>query len=103
MSLGFILLAIAILAGLAAWIWLITVAFKNQEKGWGIALIVSLFLPISPIVGLVFLVLKWGIARRPGILYLASLAVCVDQSSSSASAKQMIRNVGQQPLRGASR
>lgn len=78
MSFGLLLFGLSSLVGLAGWIWLIVEAFRNQEKNWGIALIVSLFLPvIGPILGIVFVILRWRIAQRPAYLLMASLVIGV--------------------------
>jgi hypothetical protein len=74
MTFPVVLLAFASLASLASLIWLIVVAFQNGEKNWGIALIVSSFIPLAgPIVALIFVVKFWGIARKPAFLFLGSI------------------------------
>jgi len=78
MSASVILLTLASLASLAAWIWLVTVAFQSGEKNWGIFLVVSVFIPVvGAIVPIVFMIKFWAIARRPAFLMLGSLAVTV--------------------------
>jgi hypothetical protein len=82
MSFSAVVLALASLASLGALIWLVTVAFKNGQQNWGIALIVSAFIPlVGPIVALVFIIKFWGIARNPAFLMLGSSAWQASDSS----------------------
>lgn len=76
MSLAMIVLVLAGLASLVAWIWLIVWAFQNQEKGWGIVLIVASPAPvIGPLLGIVFCILKWRQVRQPAIILITSTVV----------------------------
>lgn len=76
MSFSAILLSLASLASLGALIWLITVAFRNGQQNWGIAMIISAFIPlVGPIVALVFIIKFWGIAKNPALLMLGSLCL----------------------------
>jgi hypothetical protein len=75
MSFALVLLIGGALVAFGAWVWLVVVAFQNKETVWGALLIASLVLLIAPIVGLAFLVAKWNIARRPGILLIVSLVM----------------------------
>ncbi len=76
MSFSAVILSLASLASLGALIWLITTAFKNGQQNWGVALIVSAFIPfVGPIVALVFIIKFWGIARKPAFLMLGSLCL----------------------------
>lgn len=77
MTLGVILLALGAIGLLVAQVWMIIVAFQNDEKVYGILFIVSFFVPIGIFVLLAFLVLKWNIARRPGILFLSCLPLVI--------------------------
>lgn len=77
MSFAILLMVLAGLGLLVAQIWMIVVAFQNDEKVWGILFIVSFVIPIGLFVVIAFMAVKWSIARRPAILFLSSLGVFI--------------------------
>lgn len=71
MNLTMVLLALGGLVGLAAWIWLLVVAFR-VSLGWGL---VIFFLSWTWIPVIVFAVKYWDLAKRPIMLYAACFVI----------------------------
>lgn len=61
---------LGILVALIGGIWLLVVTFK-ESIWWGLG---SLFLPI---VGLVFVIMHWQISKKPFLIYLGGIILCV--------------------------
>lgn len=99
MTFSTVILSVASLASLGALIWLISVAFKHGQQNWGIALIVSAFIPfVGPIVALVFIIKFWGIARNPAFLMLGSLCLAgIGFLSLMNSLRSMAREMAENP------
>lgn len=66
---------LAALLGLVAWIWLIVIAFRAGKTGWGIGLIIAIFIPFGPIAALVFALIHSEDTRRPRHMLFASLGL----------------------------
>jgi hypothetical protein len=88
MNAGLVLLLVAALAGLIAWIWMLVVAFQNKQTMWGVALLVSGLIGIGPLVALAFMVMHWSIAKTPGIIFLSSTALGIVGAVMVASSMQ---------------
>ncbi|MGE4179536.1 MAG: hypothetical protein AB7J34_06890 [Limisphaerales bacterium] len=74
MILPTIILSLAAIAGLAAWIMLVVGAFRRGQNDWGVALIVTAFIPlVGPIVGLIFIIRNWEATRKAAGILAASL------------------------------
>jgi hypothetical protein len=69
-ALVIILLGLAVLVALAGSIWLIVLAFQRRVL-WGLAV---LFIPLA---NLVFTVIDWPNAKRPFLLSLLSIPLCL--------------------------
>ena len=67
------------LALMVAWIWIIVIAFKNEETIWGIALIV--FFPAAYVYG----IMRWKTAAVPFVILCIGFAVILMTFDPSAS------------------
>ncbi len=70
-----LLAAAAAIASIVAWIWLIALMFRNGETVWAILLIVSIVIPIGPLIALVLFITRWSLVRRPALVLITSTAV----------------------------
>lgn len=68
--LAFVLLGLAAIVGLGTGIWLLVLAFQRRIW-WGLAV---LFVPLA---NLVFIVVDWPNAKRPFLLSLLALPLCI--------------------------
>lgn len=75
MAFGIALLVLAGIAGIVAWIWLIVLAFRLNDKLWGTLMIVGIFLPVGPLFPLRFIMKQWDTVRTAGTIYLSAMAV----------------------------
>jgi hypothetical protein len=76
MALTMLLFVVGGLIGLAAWIWLVVVAFR-VSTGWGV---VILLLSWTWVPVIIFAVQHWDMAKRPVLLTVASVVVTVAAS-----------------------
>lgn len=65
--LGFLLLAVALLASLVGWVWLLVTAFSEGRYIWGLLMIF-----IWPVV-IVYGILNWREVKRPFLIYLSAI------------------------------
>jgi len=65
-----ILLYLGYLLSIVGWIWLLVVAFK-KSVWWGLG---SLLIPF---VSLIFAIMNWQVAKKPFLIQLAGVVLCV--------------------------
>ena len=67
-----ILLLIMLLIMFGAWLWMIVIAFKNDQILWGVLRIIFSFIP-----GFIYGIVHWDKAKKPFILAIAAFVLWI--------------------------